>query len=378
MVPERNSSLTRALRSCRAVFGARRSGFWRAVAVVATLCPGATAAAPVITPKILERRPHDPSAFTQGLVLDGTTLYESTGLYGASTLRRVDPVTGAVLASRSLPETEFAEGLAKAGDRLIQLTWKNGVAHVYDVGSFEPRAQFSYSGEGWGLCYDGQRLVMSDGSDRLFFRNAQTFELERTINVQDEGVPIRELNELECRGNSILANVWLRDVIVHIDAQSGDVVTRIDATSLRPNETSPSAEALNGIAYDPSTDHYLLTGKNWSGMYVVELELPDISSSAAPSGAADAPPSSPGPSGAQPSGAPPPPGTQAPSATAAPPAATAAEPGARSDTTPSGSARSRTDSAGCSASGARGVGWSAGCTLLGLCLVAARRRRARP
>lgn len=207
-------------------------------------------------------------------MLDGATLFESTGLYGSSSLRRVDPVTGAVLLSRALPDDEFAEGLAQVGERLIQLTWMNGIAHVYDATTFEPEADLAYTGEGWGLCFDGRQLVMSDGSDRLFFRNAQTFALERTINVQDDGEPVRELNELECLDGTVLANVWLEDLIVHIDARSGDVLTRVDASNLRAAETGRDAEALNGIAFDPATGTYLLTGKYWTSLFVVELDLP--------------------------------------------------------------------------------------------------------
>lgn len=248
-----------------------RFGLAAIAAAVATSAP--SQAAPTVVPTLLERRPHDASAFTQGLVLDGPTLFESTGLYGSSSLRRVDPVSGAVLFSRALPDDEFAEGLAQVGERLIQLTWMNGLAHVYDAATFEPEAELTYTGEGWGLCFDGQQLVMSDGSERLFFRNAQTFALERTISVQDEGEPVRALNELECLDGTILANVWLEDLIVHIDARSGDVLTRVDASNLRAAEAGRDAEALNGIAFDPANGTYLLTGKYWTSLFVVELDL---------------------------------------------------------------------------------------------------------
>ena len=231
------------------------------------------AAAPVVVPTIIDEFPHDPMAFTEGLVWDAGVLYESTGLNGQSSLRRVDRASGEVMASVSLPEDEFGEGLAQVGDRLIQLTWKNGIAHVYAVNDFEALAQFEYAGEGWGLCFDGTRLVMSDGSDSLFFRDATTFELLGSVPVRDDGERVVNLNELECVGGEVFANVWLSDDIVRIDAATGNVITRIDASNLRARETAPNAEVLNGIAHDPVTGHFLLAGKLWSTLFEVDLGL---------------------------------------------------------------------------------------------------------
>ena len=259
------------------------------------------AAAPTIVPTIIAELPHDPRAFTQGLVLNAGVLFESTGLNGQSSLRRVDRASGQVTESVSLPTDEFGEGLALVGERLVQLTWMNGLAHVYDANGFQPLADFEYTGEGWGLCFDGARLVMSDGSDQLLFRDPDTFELLGRVSVRDEGAPVARLNELECVAGEVFANVWMTDDIVRVDAATGNVITRIDARSLHARETAPGADVLNGIAHDPLTGHFLLTGKLWSTLFEVELALepaaepmavapPDPDPVAAPAPADIAPP----------------------------------------------------------------------------------------
>jgi glutaminyl-peptide cyclotransferase len=238
----------------------------------ATLGASAPAlAAPTVVPRVVATRPHDATAFTQGLLLYEGFLFESTGLYGRSSLRRVDRATGAVLQSVSLPMDEFGEGLARAGNRLIQLTYRNGVAHVYDLTSFEALENHSYPGEGWGLCHDGERLIMTDGSDRLTFRNPSSFEIIGSVPVEEDGVPQSRLNELECVGGEVYANVWQTNRLLRIDPDTGRVLTEIDASGLLTSEEAARADVLNGIAYDADTGRFLLTGKLWPKLFEVEL-----------------------------------------------------------------------------------------------------------
>lgn len=225
------------------------------------------AAAERLRVKVLSVRPHDPTAFTQGLVWDHGTLYESTGLYGSSSLRQVDPQTGEVLRRLDVPPGFFAEGLAAVGDRLVQLTWKEGVAFVYDRRKLERSGEHPYQGEGWGLCDDGRRLVMSDGSDRLSFRNRQSFELIGGVDVRLDGRPARQLNELECVGGAVYANVWMTDEILRIDPAAGRVTAVIDAGGLLSAAERANADVLNGIAYDPVKKTFLLTGKLWPKLF---------------------------------------------------------------------------------------------------------------
>lgn len=224
--------------------------------------------------EVLSVRPHDRSAFTQGLLLSNGLLYESTGLFGESTLREVDPMTGEVLRLAKIDPTIFAEGLARVGDRLIQITWQNGVAIVYDLASFEKLQEFPYSGEGWGICYDGQRLIMSDGSSQLFFRDPQSFDLLGQVPVLRDGQPVARLNELECVDEHVYANVWQTDEIVNIERDTGQVVSTIDTSGLlTPEELrarSPD-DVLNGIAYDADNDTFLITGKRWPRLYEVRF-----------------------------------------------------------------------------------------------------------
>ena len=214
-------------------------------------------------------RPHDPTAYTQGLVWDHGTLYESAGLYARSSLRQVDPRTGKVLRRVDLAPGFFAEGLALAGNRLLQLTWKEGVAFQYDARTFERTGEFHYEGEGWGLCDDGRRLVMSDGSDHLGFRDRQTFALLGGVDVHLDGRPATQLNELECVDGAIYANVWRTDDILRIDPTSGRVTAVIDAGGLLDAGAQAEADVLNGIAYDPEKKTFYITGKLWPKMFEV-------------------------------------------------------------------------------------------------------------
>lgn len=230
-------------------------------------------AAVTVTPVVHRSYPHDPQAFTQGLLFHQGQLFESTGLYGRSTLRRVDLATGEVRQSVALGATEFGEGLAQIEDRLVQLTWKSGVAHVYDVTSFEHERSFDYSGEGWGLCFDGKRLVMSDGSSSLFFRDPTTFEMTASVSVTRDGLTVRQLNELECVNGWVYANVWQTKQIVKIDPTSGIVVATILVDGLLSSEEAANADVLNGIAYLPETARFYITGKLWPKLF--EVDFPD-------------------------------------------------------------------------------------------------------
>ena len=240
-----------------------------------TVAPRRPPATPVsLRLTVLEHYPHDPRAFTQGLLLRGSTLYESTGLYGQSSLREVDLVSGVVRRKVSLPAHLFGEGLAMVEDRLVQLTWTNGIARVYSLPHFTLLAEHRYEGEGWGLCYDGESLIMSDGTDRLFVRDPDTFAVRRTLRAFDENGPVNRLNELECVGNHVYANVWQSWTIVRIDTRSGHVDARIDASNLlsaMEKATLPAEAVMNGIAYDPASDTFLLTGKLWPRIHRVRL-----------------------------------------------------------------------------------------------------------
>ncbi|HVT59265.1 MAG TPA: glutaminyl-peptide cyclotransferase [Thermoanaerobaculia bacterium] len=222
--------------------------------------------------KVLSVRPHDPTAYTQGLVWFRGLLYESAGLYDSSSLREVDAATGEVRRRLQVPPGFFAEGLAQVDDRLVQLTWKEGVAFVYGIKSFERVGEFHYQGEGWGLCNDGRRLVMSDGSDRLTFRDPKSFARLGEVRVRLDGRPLDRLNELECVGGSVYANVWTTEDIVRIDPASGEVSELIDASGLLgQSEKDEGAEVLNGIAYDPESRTFLITGKLWPKLFEVQF-----------------------------------------------------------------------------------------------------------
>lgn len=240
----------------------------------ATITPTPGGFAPVIAyvPEVLAAYPHDTEAFTQGLVWIDGLLFESTGRYGQSTLREVDLATGDVLRSIPVDEAYFAEGLALVEDRLIQITWREGAAFVYDAASFELIDTFTYEGEGWGLCYDGVDLWMSDGTPNLFRRDAATFELLETVPVALFGEPVANLNELECVDGQVYANVWQSDFIVRITPETGEVNAIVDARALLTPEQRamlPGGAVLNGIAYLPESETFLITGKLWPALFEV-------------------------------------------------------------------------------------------------------------
>jgi glutaminyl-peptide cyclotransferase len=221
--------------------------------------------------EVLKTYPHDRGAFTQGLVLHQGTFYESTGLVGKSSLRQVEVTTGRVMRKIDVAPPYFAEGLALVGDRLIQLTWQHGKAFVYDLRNFSKQAEFSYKGEGWGLCHDGKQLIMSDGSANLTVRSATDFSIVRTIRVTMSGAPAEQLNELECVDGSVYANVWMQELIVRIDPASGRVTERINAANLLSPMERQGTDVLNGITYDPADKTFLITGKNWPKLFRVRF-----------------------------------------------------------------------------------------------------------
>jgi glutaminyl-peptide cyclotransferase len=236
--------------------------------------PTAPAGVEALRVRVVRSVPHDRAAFTQGLLLYDGRLYESTGLLGQSSIRRVDPDSGKVEARVALEPQLFGEGLARVGGHLVQLTWQNGRALYWNLATLTREREVPYQGEGWGLCFDGKRLVMSDGSDRLVLRDPETFARQGEIAVRRAGVPVRQLNELECDGTVVYANIWQDSHIARIDPGSGEVTGWIDASGLLSNEDRAGADVLNGIAAVPGTRHLLLTGKLWPRAFEVELVPP--------------------------------------------------------------------------------------------------------
>lgn len=225
-------------------------------------------------PEVLASFPHDPIAFTQGLLLHNGKLYESTGLYNQSDLREVDIEAGQVIRILPLEDQYFAEGLARVEDKLIQITWREGKAFVYDLETFNLENTFNYSTEGWGLCYDGESLFMTDGTSTLYQRDPNDFSIikEQTVQLKDETVIY--LNELECVGEFVYANIWQSDRIVKINKTTGRVVAEIDASNLlSANEKAALSRdaVLNGIAYNPEKDTFYLTGKLWPKLFEVRF-----------------------------------------------------------------------------------------------------------
>jgi glutaminyl-peptide cyclotransferase len=229
--------------------------------------------APVQTYKVIATFPHDTSSFTQGLVFADGQMYESTGLNGESTLRRVDVTTGKTLQRIDVPSQYFAEGLALVGDELLQLTWQHKLGFVYDRATFKQKRTFTYPTEGWGIAYDGtSQLVMSDGSDTLTFLDPKSFAPGKQLRVLDAGRPISNLNELEWIEGEIWANVWMTDRIARISPNTGEVNGWIDLSSLFPlNQRMPPADVLNGIAYDRATRRIFITGKKWPRLYQISV-----------------------------------------------------------------------------------------------------------
>ncbi len=224
-------------------------------------------------PEVVRVLPHDFGASTQGLLLHDGTFYESTGQYGESTLRAVDVETGEVLRMLEISQEYFGEGLALVGNELIQLTWQENVAFAYDLESFDLVREIEYEGEGWGLCYDGESLFMSNGSAILHRRDPNSFEILESLEVTLNGSPVRNLNELECVGEAVYANVYQTDRILQINKINGHVLTEFDGSVLEPVGGRPQnvRAVLNGIAFNPEAGTFYLTGKLWPSMFEVKL-----------------------------------------------------------------------------------------------------------
>lgn len=237
--------------------------------------------APLHSVRVVSTLPHDPEAFTQGLFVHEGVMYESTGQYGSSSVRMVDMNTGKVLRRRAVNDAFFGEGLARVGTAAVQLTWKAGVGLAYDLHTLEPLKTFSYRGEGWGLASGpgsnaGPVLVMSDGSDELVFLNPSTLKPESRLQVRDGSHAVNRLNELEWMGKTLLANIWLSDLVAAIDPHTGMVTAWIDLSPLR-GKLSKDSGAANGIAFesdDAATDRLYVTGKNWNRMFQIEITPP--------------------------------------------------------------------------------------------------------
>jgi glutamine cyclotransferase len=233
------------------------------------------AAPPVVdyTYQVIGTFPHDPGAFTQGLVYLKGVLFETTGLNGRSTLRKVDLQSGRVLQKSELPSQYFGEGMTIIGDQIFQLTWQHQKGFVYNLSTFAVEKEFAYTGEGWGLTTDGHALILSDGSNVIRFLDPVTFAVLRTISVFAHGQPLSMLNELEFIKGEIYANVWQTNTVVRIDPATGNLLGTIDFSGLlSPEDYRVHPDVLNGIAYDAANDRLFVTGKLWPKLFEVQLK----------------------------------------------------------------------------------------------------------
>lgn len=232
-----------------------------------------TTRSPVSDIAVINIFPHDPESFTQGLVYHKGYLYESTGLNGKSVLKKIEIKSGKVIKKVNLDADFFGEGMVILDNRIYQLTWKNQTGFIYDLQSFRKTGKFSYHGDGWGLATDGKSLIMSNGSSVITFLNPKTFKVIRKIEVQDGGVPVNNLNELEFVQGEIWANIFLEDIIARISPQTGKVVGWINLRRLQALlPRSGRRDVLNGIAYDRGGDRIFITGKFWPGLFEVKLQ----------------------------------------------------------------------------------------------------------
>ena len=242
--------------------------------ILSTLLPAAASAAlPTYDFKVVRSYPHDTQAFTEGLLYRDGALYESTGLNGKSSIRKVDLATGKVLQSKDIPPQYFGEGLTAWGDTLVGLTWQTQTGFVFDLKTFELKSQFAYPGEGWGLTHNGKELIMSDGSSTLRFLDPKTFLEVRRIKVTADGIAVDQLNELEVVEGEIYANIWHTNTIARIDPASGKITGWIDFGKLYPQAGKGlnGENVMNGIAYDAEKKRLYVTGKLWPNIYEVKI-----------------------------------------------------------------------------------------------------------
>ncbi len=227
---------------------------------------------PRYTYTVVNTYPHDTNAFTQGLAITDAGLFEGTGLYGASTLRRVALESGAVLQQTSLAHSFFGEGITVFGDRIYQVTWREKTGFIYDRDRLEQTRTFTYEGEGWGLTHDDEQLIMSDGTAWLRFLDPETLAETRRVEVRSNDAPVTRLNELEYINGRVFANVWQTDYMVIVDPDTGTVVSWVDLTGLLAAEDrTPQTDVLNGIAYDTTNGRLFVTGKRWPHIFEIEL-----------------------------------------------------------------------------------------------------------
>lgn len=226
---------------------------------------------PICGFEVIRTFPHDSSAFTQGLAYDCGALYEGTGGYGQSTLRRVDLRSGSVLQQTRLNSTFFGEGVAVCNDRIVQLTWKSGIGLVYDKQNLTQIGEFRYPTEGWGITSDGKRLIMSDGTETLHFLDLETFEELGWLKVKAAGVPVQGLNELEYIKGEIYANLWPTNWIAIISPQTGEVLRTVNLSGILQKNDARGVDVLNGIAYDPEGDRLFVTGKLWPKLFQIRI-----------------------------------------------------------------------------------------------------------
>lgn len=235
------------------------------------------ASVPVYGYRVVHTYPHDTDAFTEGLFYRDGYLYESTGMIGASSIRKVDLKTGHVLQQRDLPPPDYGEGIVAWGNKLVELTWQSHHGYTYDLGSFRPTGTFHYAGEGWALTANHSHILMSDGTPVIRVLDPQTLDQTSDILVTADGKPLQNINELEWVQGQIFANVWLTQRIARIDPASGNVVGWIDLSGLgpKPSETQdPGNDVLNGIAWDAKGKRLFVTGKRWPKVYEIQLVPP--------------------------------------------------------------------------------------------------------
>ena len=230
--------------------------------------------------RVVRTIPLEETSFTQGLeVLDGS-IFQSSGLYGESRLSEIDLQSGNIIREMPINDSYFAEGITVFDQSIIMLTWKEEKAFRIDISNFSIIENFSFEGEGWGICFNGEHLVMSNGTSQISFRDPETFEINHTIQVTWDGQPVSNINELECVEREILANVWLQDVILSIDSISGNVQYFVSPTSISSTQGNNSNEVLNGIAFDKSSGGFWITGKNWTHIYLIEISQKETPSEA--------------------------------------------------------------------------------------------------
>ncbi len=226
---------------------------------------------PLIQPIIIKTYPHARGAFTEGLVWEAGVLYESAGQLGLSSLSSRDLKNATLIRHRKMPAEVFAEGIAVVGDEIIQLTWRNQRAYVYDKSSLRLKRSLDYPREGWGLTYDGRQLIASDGSSRLYFLDPRSLKTLRVLEVHAQGQSVAKLNELEYVDGEIFANIFESDKIARISPVTGAVTAWLDLSRLFPETRRPEEDVLNGIAYDAKSRHLLITGKHWPQLYEIAL-----------------------------------------------------------------------------------------------------------